>query len=71
MFNLEEVSTGKTCTIRWLLGEVGKYLQDKMHLELDDHLNVIYNDGESIIIKHDNKTYALNYESAHAIKVVC
>lgn len=71
MYNLEEIHTGNTCTICWLLGEIGKHLKECMHLELDDTLNVIYNDGFSIIVRHDNKTYALDSTSAHAIKVVC
>lgn len=70
MYNLEELQSGSSCTIIWLLGNIGKFLQDNLHLSLDDEINVLYNDGKSLIIKHHNKKYALDSLSAHSIKVV-
>lgn len=69
MYNLEELNAGKTCTICWLLGEIGKQLKERMHFELDDKIDIVYNDGNSLIIKHSNKKYAIDSISAHAIKV--
>ncbi len=69
MYNLEQLKNGETCTICWLLGEIGKQLKERLHLELDDQIDVLYNDGDSLIIKHSNKKYALDAISAHAIKV--
>lgn len=70
MYNLEEMRKGSCCTICWILGELGKQLKVLMHLDLDDEINVLYNDGTSIIIRHNNQTFALDSCSAHAIKVI-
>lgn len=69
MYNLEEIRKGSSCTICWILGELGKQMKKWMNLDLDDEINVLYNDGTSIIIRHNNQTYALDSCSAHAIKV--
>lgn len=68
MYNLEEVVSG-TCTIIWLLGTMGQFLKEQMHLDYDDEIDVLYNDGTSLIIKHNQKKYALDYNTAHSIKV--
>lgn len=69
MYNLEEILQGSTCTICWLLGSMGNELKHILHLDLDDKISVLYNDGISMIIRHNNQTFALDTQSAHAIKV--
>lgn len=71
MHNLEEIHQGKSCTICWLLGEAGTWLKNRLQLELDDEIRVMYNDGYTLIIKHNGKTFALDSLTAHAVKVVC
>lgn len=71
MYNLEEVNQGKSCTVCWLLGEVGTWLKNRMQIDLDDEIKVMYNDGFTLIIKHHERTFALDSLTAHAIKVVC
>ena len=68
MYNLEELKNGMHCTITWLLGDVGTFLKKKYHFALDDTIDVIQNDGDSLIIHHNNHVYALDASSAHAIK---
>ena len=69
MYNLEELKNGMQCTITWLLGDVGTFLKKQYHFALDDTIEVIRNDGDSLIIHHNNHVYALDASSAHAIKV--
>lgn len=69
MYNLEEIKTGSFCKIIWLLGSIGTYLKENLHLNYDDEIEVLYNDGISLIFKHDNKRYAIDCLSAHSIKV--
>ncbi len=69
MFNLEEMQSGKTCTICWLLGEIGTLLKERLKVEIDDTIDVISNDGYELIIRTNEHTYALDSFSAHAIKV--
>ncbi|MDD6257837.1 MAG: FeoA domain-containing protein [Erysipelotrichaceae bacterium] len=69
MFNLEELNTGSTCTITWLLGQMGTWLKDTFGFNEDDNLKILYNDGNSIIVAKDEHRYAMDYETAHAIKV--
>lgn len=68
MYNLEQVLSG-ACTIIWLLGAMGQYINEQLHFELDDELCVLFNYGDSVIVRHGEKRYALDSESAHAIKV--
>ena len=69
MYNLEEILQGSTCTICWLLGSMGSTLKHILHLDLADTISVLYNDGISMIIRHNDRTFALDAQSAHAIKV--
>lgn len=69
MYNLEEVLQGTTCTICWLLGSIGKQLKQMLDVDIDDEIRVLYNDGNSMIIRHADQTFALDTCSAHAIKV--
>lgn len=68
MYNLEEIFSG-ACTIIWLLGAMGTYLKECMHIDTDDELYVLYNDGRSLIVRHGEKRYAMDAESAHSVKV--
>ena len=52
MYNLEELKNGMQCTITWLLGDVGTFLKKQYHFALDDTIEVIQNDGDSLIIHH-------------------
>lgn len=70
MYNLEEIQQGVSCTIIWLLGSIGDLLKERMNLDLDDEIHVLYNDGISMIIEHHNKKYAIDNMSAHSIKVI-
>lgn len=68
MYNLEQVFYG-TCTIIWLLGTMGQYISEKLHFQLEDKLDVLSNDGQYLIVRHGDKRYAMDMDSAHAIKV--
>lgn len=70
MHNLEEISSGSYVQIVWFLGDIGRKLKVFMKAEEDDVIRVWRNDGYGIIIDVNKHRYALDNETAHAIKVI-
>ena len=71
MFALNEVSTGSSCMIVWMIGKLGSWVKEMMQVDLDDTLKVIRNYGEhgGMIVEANGNRYALSADAAFAIKV--
>jgi len=67
---LTAVEEGKTCTVVWLIGEMGKALGEILHMEMDDEVSVVRNYGsDGMVIGFHGKKYAVDSQTAYFIKV--
>ncbi len=69
MYHLEEINTGETCRITWLLGRIGTWLKQNLSFAEDDYITVLWHDDRNVIVKYHEKRFVFDAEVAHAITV--
>ena len=70
MISLELVEEKSHCMVIWLIGRIGTLIERFCDIHEEDELDVIANYGRGgVIIAVDNRRFALDYDSARAIKV--
>lgn len=68
MTNLTQVNNGQTCRITWLLGRYSDIFR-KLELHENDMLQMIQNQGRTLLFKHCGKKLAMSADMAVSIKV--
>ena len=69
MVSLQNAKSGRKYRVTWLLGAYAGYLSRKWNLCVDDRLNVIENNGNTLIVKCHGKTIAMSADVAGSVKM--
>ena len=70
MLSLNEVASGRSCSVIWLIGALGTLLEQHLSVNLEDSLQMVLNLGEDgVIVSKGGRRFAMDSATAHAIKV--
>lgn len=68
MTNLTQVSNGQTCRISWLLGQYSEIYR-RLELHENEVVQMIQNQGRTLLFKHNGRKLAMSADMAASIKV--
>lgn len=68
MVSLQNAQSGRRYRVTWLIGTYAGYLSRELDMCVDDCLNVIVNNGSTLLIKCHGKTIAMSADVAGCIK---
>ena len=69
MVSLQNAKSGRKYRVAWLLGAYAGFLSRQWNLCVDDRLNVIENNGSTLIVKCHGKTIAMSADVAGSVKM--